>query len=62
MMHKPAAILEEISSFMQLADNDIIMTGTPKGVGKVKSGDHFEATLYQQGQTQPLLSQQWTAV
>jgi 2-keto-4-pentenoate hydratase/2-oxohepta-3-ene-1,7-dioic acid hydratase in catechol pathway len=46
MMFKPQAIVDEISTFMTLEDNDIIMTGTPKGVGVINSGDRFEARLY----------------
>lgn len=45
MMHKPASILEEVSTFMRLNDGDIIMTGTPKGVGTVKSGDNFQGRI-----------------
>lgn len=41
MIHKPADILTEILSFMTLNDGDIVMTGTPKGVGLVKRNDLF---------------------
>ena len=41
MMYKPAQILEGISEFMSLDDGDIIMTGTPKGVGQVQPGERF---------------------
>ena len=46
MIHKPHEILHEISSFMTLNDGDIIMTGTPKGVGMVKSGDCFSVKFF----------------
>ena len=46
MMYKPDTMLSEISSFMTLEDNDIIMSGTPKGVGNYKLGDRFEGQLY----------------
>ena len=39
MIYRPATILEEIRSFMSLNDGDIVMTGTPKGVGELQSGD-----------------------
>jgi 2-keto-4-pentenoate hydratase/2-oxohepta-3-ene-1,7-dioic acid hydratase in catechol pathway len=41
MIYKPQAILQEIESFMSLQDGDIVMSGTPKGVGKYKKGDKF---------------------
>jgi len=47
MIYKPATILEEIVSFMSLEDGDIIMSGTPKGVGNYKKGDIFEAKIYE---------------
>ena len=47
MMYKPHEILEEISSFMTLEDGDIIMTGTPKGVGTYEKGDLFEMKLFE---------------
>lgn len=45
MIHKPQALLNEISSIFALEDNDIIMTGTPKGVGIVNQGDTFTTQL-----------------
>ena len=41
MMYKPDQILAGVSEFMTLHDGDIIMTGTPKGVGQVQPGDRF---------------------
>jgi len=38
MMYKPDQILAVILRFMSLQDGDIIMTGTPKGVGQVAAG------------------------
>jgi 2-keto-4-pentenoate hydratase/2-oxohepta-3-ene-1,7-dioic acid hydratase in catechol pathway len=46
MIYKPADILKEIKSFMSLEDGDIIMSGTPKGVGNYKVGDRFVAKIY----------------
>lgn len=45
MIHKPQALLNEISGVFALEDNDIIMTGTPKGVGIVNQGDTFTTQL-----------------
>ena len=41
MMHKPDEILAGIAAFMSLDDGDIVMTGTPEGVGKVARGERF---------------------
>ena len=39
-------MIEEINSFMTLEDGDIIMSGTPKGVGTYKLNDKFEGKIY----------------
>ena len=39
MMNKPEALLEEINTFLSVEDGDIIMTGTPKGVGVINAKD-----------------------
>lgn len=46
MIYKPDTILKEIQSFMSLKDGDIIMSGTPKGVGSYNKGDIFEAKIF----------------
>ncbi|WP_428737352.1 fumarylacetoacetate hydrolase family protein [Sulfurimonas sp.] len=46
MMYKPDVMLKEIESFMSLEDGDIIMSGTPKGVGNYKIGDVFRGVIY----------------
>jgi 2-keto-4-pentenoate hydratase/2-oxohepta-3-ene-1,7-dioic acid hydratase in catechol pathway len=48
MIYRPPAILEEIRSFMSLNDGDIVMTGTPKGVGEVQHGDLFRGEVLNQ--------------
>jgi 2-keto-4-pentenoate hydratase/2-oxohepta-3-ene-1,7-dioic acid hydratase in catechol pathway len=45
MIFNPMQIVEYISSFMILEEGDLIFTGTPKGVGKVVSGDVLKAEL-----------------
>ena len=60
MIYKPDEILREIKSFMSLDDGDIVMTGTPKGVGEVKRGARFEGSIYAGDSL--LISEQWTAV
>lgn len=46
MIYKPAQMIEEINSFMTLEDGDVIMSGTPKGVGTYKLNDKFEGKIY----------------
>ena len=60
MLYSPAHIVSELKTFLTLADNDVIMTGTPAGVGPVVSGEHFEARLYS-GHSM-LISANWTAI
>lgn len=57
MIYKPAKIVEAVSEFMSFENNDILMTGTPKGVGKVNKGDCFVGKLYDQAQL--LVSKTW---
>ena len=45
MIFNPAEIVEYISSIMTLEKGDLIFTGTPAGVSKVKRGDKLEARL-----------------
>lgn len=47
MMYKPNVMLEEIKHFMTLEDGDIIMSGTPKGVGNYREGDHFVGEVWE---------------
>ncbi|GGD47912.1 2-keto-4-pentenoate hydratase [Malaciobacter pacificus] len=41
MINKPHEIIEEVNSFLSFEDGDILMTGTPSGVGEFKIGDEF---------------------
>ena len=41
MLHTPEAILRELAAFTTLEDGDIIMTGTPAGVGEIRPGERF---------------------
>ncbi|QDP00551.1 fumarylacetoacetate hydrolase family protein [Thalassotalea sp. PS06] len=59
MMYSPAFILEQLREFITLEDGDIVMTGTPKGVGEVVAGSVFEARVKQDGKL--LTSQKWQA-
>ena len=59
MLYPPDVILQELHQFLMLEDYDIIMTGTPAGVGAVQSGDRFHGrVLYGE---QELVSAAWVA-
>jgi len=47
MLNKPAEILNETRHFLTLEDGDLIMSGTPKGVGVLKAGDTLTGKIYQ---------------
>jgi 2-keto-4-pentenoate hydratase/2-oxohepta-3-ene-1,7-dioic acid hydratase in catechol pathway len=38
-------LVSYLSSFMTLEPGDVIMTGTPSGVGTIKPGDVFEVEI-----------------
>jgi len=58
MINKPEFLLDEIGSFMTLQDNDILMTGTPRGVGPINPGDEIYGRILQEGK--PLVENRWT--
>ena len=60
MLYKPSVIVGELNTFLTLDDFDVIMTGTPAGVGPIAVGEHFEARLLQSDST--LISASWTAL
>lgn len=45
MINKPFEIIDEFKTFASFEDGDILMTGTPKGVGEFKIGDVFEGKI-----------------
>lgn len=45
MVYEPDTILRELQEFTTLEDGDIIMTGTPEGVGEIKTGERFEGLV-----------------
>lgn len=59
MMYKPADILAALQGFMTLEDGDIVMTGTPKGVGQIISGSEFVGKVICQDKT--LVTKTWLA-
>ncbi len=59
MMYKPDSILAEIRRFMSLEDGDIVMTGTPEGVGPVTAGAEYIGTVLDGDKE--LVSARWVA-
>ncbi len=60
MLFSPSDLLQYIGEFSTLQDNDILMTGTPEGVGELVSGSEYEVSLYAEGDC--LLSHCWKAI
>ncbi|PKG82444.1 2-keto-4-pentenoate hydratase [Colwellia sp. 75C3] len=66
MMAKPDDILKELQTFVSLEDGDIVMTGTPKGVGVITQSDNFVGQVFlsemnNQTPSRVLLDYQWQA-
>jgi 2-keto-4-pentenoate hydratase/2-oxohepta-3-ene-1,7-dioic acid hydratase in catechol pathway len=59
MIYSPEAILQELASFTTLEDDDLIMTGTPAGVGAVAAGQRFHGLVLQGATT--LVEAHWLA-
>ena len=47
MLSKPAQMLVYAKSFLTLEDGDLLMTGTPKGVGPVNPGDRYLGRIFE---------------
>lgn len=47
MLNKPPQLLDEAKSFLTFEDGDLLMTGTPKGVGSVNSGDKYLGKIFE---------------
>jgi len=47
MLNKPDEILNEAMSFLSFEDDDVLMTGTPKGVGPIHSGDTLIGKIFE---------------
>ena len=60
MLYRPTDILDEVQSFITLDDYDIVMTGTPAGVGPIKIGEHFKGRLFDADRE--LVSVDWVAI
>lgn len=60
MINKPEALIMNIQKFCTLLDNDIVMMGTPKGVGKIEKGQLFEGAVFNGAEL--LIEKSWTAL
>ena len=49
MINKPQEIINELLTFSSFEDGDILMSGTPKGVGEFKIGDIFVGRVLEEG-------------
>ena len=47
MLHQPSFLLQNIQEFVSFADGDLLMTGTPQGVGPLHLGDRYLAQILQ---------------
>jgi 2-keto-4-pentenoate hydratase/2-oxohepta-3-ene-1,7-dioic acid hydratase in catechol pathway len=45
LIFKPAEIVSFVSNCMTLLPGDVILTGTPSGVGPIQSGDKLEVRI-----------------
>jgi 5-carboxymethyl-2-hydroxymuconate isomerase len=45
MIHRIPAIVSHMSNCFTLEPGDVILTGTPAGVGRVVTGDRLEAEI-----------------
>lgn len=59
MMFPPVKILSYLQKFLTLEDGDVVMTGTPKGVGAVVSKSRFEGVV--RSGEQVIAQGSWTA-
>jgi len=59
MIHKPQSIMDELQEFTELEDHDVILTGTPKGVGALEAGAEYTG-LVKSGQ-EVLVRKTWIA-
>jgi 2-keto-4-pentenoate hydratase/2-oxohepta-3-ene-1,7-dioic acid hydratase in catechol pathway len=60
MMNKPEAVLAEAGSFLSFEDGDVIMSGTPKGVGPIQAGDRFTGKVFANNDL--LVEARWTVL
>lgn len=60
MMYSPQTIVKELQAFISLEDGDVIMTGTPKGVGEVPAQAIFTGRIWENDTL--LLEHTWSVI
>jgi len=56
MIFRIPRLIQHVSSIMTLEEGDLLLTGTPSGVGPVKPGDNMTAGLSNPSSAEPLAS------
>jgi len=59
MIFPPLTVLDDCQRFMTLNDGDVVMSGTPEGVGAISVGDVFLSKVYDKEKL--LVSASWIA-
>lgn len=59
MLHAPDVLLSDAITFLHFEDGDILMTGTPAGVGPIRTGSEYVGSIWRNDQR--LLEVLWTA-
>ena len=49
MIRSIAELIAATSAYFTLEEGDVLLTGTPPGVGRIVSGDRLEASIEQVG-------------
>ncbi|KIJ44265.1 hypothetical protein M422DRAFT_60088 [Sphaerobolus stellatus SS14] len=62
MLFRIPQLIEHVSSIMALEEGDVILTGTPSGVGPIQPGDAITAELSEPAGTEPLATLNFLAV
>lgn len=47
MLNQPVQLLKEAKTFLSFEEGDLLMCGTPKGVGPVNAGDKFNGKIFE---------------
>ncbi len=59
MIYSPEEILQEVKNYFSIYDYDILMCGTPEGVGQFEKGDIFTGRIILHNRI--LIEKRWTA-
>ncbi len=46
MLYPPTDLVDAINAFMTLEDGDVVLTGTPAGVGRIHAGDQLVGKVF----------------